>query len=332
MNRKSILFVYSHFSSFVSSDYNTLSAIYKVNKYHFKAIKSVFGIGFELLRQFFFLLFNIWKYDAVFVWFADYHSFLPLLFARVAGKKSFVVNGGYDVTYLPEFNYGSFNNPIRSFFTKKTFKYATCCFPVAEALKEKLQVICPKAKAETLPTSQDAGKFNFTLFDRGKRVITLSATENHQRFMVKGLDRFRELAMIMEDFEFVVIGVSENAKHLFEPLLKNLKLLPSVPFDKLPKEFENASFYAQLSRSEGLPNALCEAMLCGCIPIGTNVGDIKITIDDTGKTVEEWKPEELALFIRENHNNNSLRLKSREQIILKYDKSIREKRFASLFD
>jgi glycosyltransferase involved in cell wall biosynthesis len=332
MSRKSILFVYSHFSSFVSSDYDALSSVHKVKKYNFKAKKSLFRIGIELLKQFLFLLLNIWKYDAVFIWFADYHSMLPVLFARIAGKKSFVVIGGYDVTYLPEFNYGSFNNPIRSFFTKKTFKYASFCLPVAEALKEKLLAICPEAKAETIPTSQDAGRFNFTLFDRDKRVITLSATDNYQRFMVKGLDCFRELAIIMEDFEFVVIGVSESAKYLFEPIPKNLKLLPSVPFNKLPWEFENASFYAQLSRSEGLPNALCEAMLCGCIPIGTNVGDIRVTIDDVGKIVDEWKPEELALFIRENHNNNSLRLKSREQIILKYDKSIREKRFASLFD
>ena len=332
MKKQSILFVYIDYSTFVRADFEILSSFANVSKYQFKPVKGLFRTGFELLKELIFLIFRGHKYDTVFIWFSDYHSLLPVLYASIFRKKSFVVIGGYDVASLPEFNYGALSNPVRAFFSRNTLRLVTMCFPVAEALKKKLLDINPDAKTEVIATSQDAEKFNFTSLDRQKIVVTLSLTTNYQRYMVKGLDRFRELSMKMQDFEFVVIGINENLKNLFEPIPENLKLLPSVPFDKLTLEFENASFYAQFSRSEGLPNALCEAMLCGCIPIGTNVGDIKITIEDIGKTVDEWEPEVLAYFIRENHNSNSLRTQSRERIIMKYDKKIREKRFASLFD
>jgi glycosyltransferase involved in cell wall biosynthesis len=327
MKKKSILFVYIDFSTFVQADFEILSSFAKVSKYQFKPVKGLFRTGFELLKELIFLIFRGYQYDSVFIWFSDYHSLLPVFYAKIFRKKSFVVIGGYDVASLPEFKYGALSNPVRAFFSRNTLKLATMCFPVAEALKRKLQEIYPDAKAEVIATRQDAEKFNFTCFDRKKRVITLSTTYNYQRFMVKGLDRFRELAMLMEDFEFVVIGINENVKKLFEPISENLKLLPSVPFDKLTREFENASFYAQLSRSEGLPNALCEAMLCGCIPVGTDVGDVLTAIGDTGLTIAEWDPGILAAYIRKSHNNNILRDAARERIMDLYPPEIRKEKF-----
>ena len=46
--------------------------------------------------------------------------------------------------------------------------------------------------------------------------------------------------------------------------------------------YQRAKVYCQLSRYEGLPNALCEAMLCGCVPVGTRNNGIPIAIGDTG--------------------------------------------------
>jgi len=330
MQKQSILFVYVNYSSFVKADFEILSTFANVTKYQFKPGKGVFKTGIEVLKELIFLIFNGSKFDSVFVWFGDYHSMLPVLFAKLFRKKSFVVIGGYDVSTLSEYKYGSFSNPIRAFFTRNTFRFVDICFPVAGALRKKLLVINPKAKAETIATSVDVKKFSFSEYERSKSIITVSGTENHQRLMVKGLDRFRELAICLPEFEFIIIGASDGVKPYFEPLPANLTLLPPQQFDQLTQHYECASFYAQLSRSEGLPNALCEAMLCGCIPVGTNVGDIQITIGNTGLTIDDWKPEVLVDYIRLNHNNIQLRNQARERIQMLYNPAIRIERFRQL--
>lgn len=332
MQRQSVLFVYVNYSSFVKTDFEILSSFANVTKYQFKPGKGIIRTGIELLKEFIYLIFSIFKFDAVFIWFGDYHSLLPVLFAKIFRKKSFVVIGGYDVSTLSEYGYGSFSHPIRSFFTRNTFKFVNICFPVAEALRKKLLLINPKAKAETIATSVDPEKFSFSEYERPKRIITVSGTENHQRLMVKGLDRFRELAIYLPEYEFIIIGATDAVKSYFEPLPANLTLLPPQQFDHLTQYYENASFYAQLSRSEGLPNALCEAMLCGCIPVGTNVGDIQITIGNTGITIEDWKPEKLVEFIRLHHNNKLLRNEARDRIKMLYDPAKRIERFRQLID
>ncbi len=328
--KKSVLFVYTSFSSFVNNDFTILDSAYLVRKYQFAPVRGVLKNAFEIFKQFFFLLFWGWKFDIYFCWFADYHSFLPVLFAKIFRKKSFVVIGGYDVSSLPEFNYGAFSNPFRAFFSGNTMKYVDTCFPVAEALKEKILLINPKAEVETLATSFDAEKFCFSDCSRSKSIVTVSYTENHQRYMIKGLDRFRELAFHLPDFEFTVIGITNTARTWFEPIPSNLKLLPPEPYDQMPVIYRKSSFYTQFSRSEGLPNALCEAMLSGCIPVGTNVGDIKIAIGNTGMTIDDWQPEIIAKFIRLNHNNPGLREGARERIKNRYNKDARKERLINL--
>jgi len=71
-------------------------------------------------------------------------------------------------------------------------------------------------------------------------------------------------------------------------------------------------------------------MLCGCIPLGTDVGDIKLTIEGIGLVLIEWNLSDLPEFIRTNHNNKLLRERSRERIIEMYDPEIRTKRLTKL--
>ena len=330
MKKQSILFVYVDYSTFVHSDFEILSSFALVSKYQFRPVKGFVRTGIELTRQLLFLIFQGYKYDSVFIWFSDYHSLLPALFAKIFGKKSLVVIGGFDVASLPEFNYGALSNPVRAFFSRNTLKLATFCFPVAEALKKKLLQINPKAKCEVIATRQDSEKFFFKEYERPKRIVTVSGTRNYQRLMVKGLDRFRELALLLPEFEFQIIGATEKVRNYFEPLPANLVLLPSADFGRMNQYYRDTSFYAQLSRSEGLPNALCEAMLCGCIPIGTDVGDVRLAIGNTGLAIKEWDPELLAEFIRNNHNIYLLRDSARARIMDLYPAEIREEKFKTL--
>ena len=331
MRQQSVLFVYVNYSSFVKADYEMLSSFANVTKYQFKPGKGLFKTGISLLKELIFLIFNGFKFDSTLIWFGDYHSLLPVLFAKLFGKKSFVVIGGYDVSTLSEYGYGAFANPLRAFFTRNTFKTMNLGLPVAEALRIKLLKIYPEAKAETIATICYPDKFTLTDYDRPKRVITISSTESHQRLMVKGLDRFRELALRMPDFEFEIIGVSEKVKQYFEPIPANLILSPPLQYEELTQVYQGASFYAQLSRSEGLPNALCEAMLCGCIPVGTNVGDIQVAIGNAGCTIDEWNIDFLVEFIRLNHDKSEFRERARDRIIELYNPEKRIHKFREYF-
>ena len=330
MKKPSVLLIYVNYSTFVEADDRILSTFSDVFKYQFRPVKGIFRVFIELIREFFFLLSNGLKYDVYFIWFGDYHSLVPVLFARLFRKKSFVVIGGYDVSTLTEFKYGSMSHPVRAFFTRMTFKYAGMSLPVADALKDKLLQINPKAKAMTVATASDPCQFTFDQYERPKSVVTVSTTDNHQRMMVKGLDRFKELALSLPDFEMVIVGATDRVKSYFEPLPSNMVLHPPAPFGQLEQYYRNASFYAQLSRSEGLPNALCESMLCGCIPVGTNVGDINVTIGNTGCTVKDWNPDLLAGFIRNHHNVYALRDAARNRIIERYKPELRIAKLKSL--
>lgn len=330
MSKQSVLFIYIDYSTFVNADYEILSSFAQVSKYQFKPVKGLFRTAFELVKELIFLIFKGYKYDSIFIWFSDYHSLLPVLFAKIFGKKSFVVIGGFDVAALPEYKYGALSNPVRAFFSRNTIKFASMCFPVAEALKKKILALNPAANCEVIATRQDSENFVFVEYERPKKIVTVSGTKNYQRLMVKGLDRFRELAISLPEFEFQIIGATDNVIKYFEPLPANLKLLPSAEYSQMKEIYTDTSFYAQFSRSEGLPNALCEAMLCGCIPLGTDVGDVRQAIGNTGLSIGEWNPEILTDFIRKNHNNNLLRDAARGRIVLLYPGGFRKERFSSL--
>ena len=63
----------------------------------------------------------------------------------------------------------------------------------------------------------------------------------------------------------------------------NLSILPPMPREALVTYYRTSSVYCQPSYYEGgLGSSLCEAMLCGCVPVGTAVGGIPDAIGGSG--------------------------------------------------
>jgi glycosyltransferase involved in cell wall biosynthesis len=331
MQKKKILFTYTNYSTFVKTDFEILSSEHEVTKYQFVPVKGLAKTAVQFIKQKIYLLINIWKFDVVFIWFADYHSFLPVLFAKFTGKKSFVVIGGYDVANIPEFKYGSLSSPLRKKLTLFTFKHATACLAVVDELEKKIKQVCPDAKTKTIYTGYKFEGEKSTVFEQEREeiILTVSITENRQRVFIKGLDRFRELAENLPDYRFYMIGANDNARHLFEPVPSNLILLPSLKQSELNDYYTKASFYAQFSRSEGLPNALCEGMLYGCIPLGTKVGGIPAAIGNLGLLMDEWNVQTVANYIKTNHNKAnretfSFRIKEKFDLNFRTEKLLKE--------
>lgn len=322
--KKNILLVYVNYSSFVKTDYEILSKKYEVSTYHYKPVRGICKNTIEFSRQLYHLLINIKKYSAIYIWFGDYHSFLPVLFGKLFRKKTLVVIGGYDVAYLPQYGYGTMTKPLRKLLTRFSFRHATVCIPVAEGLEKQLIKICPKAKSQTISTGY---KFNLSQnYDfhthRENIILTVSITGNHQRYMIKGLDRFRELAQQLPNYKFYIIGVEKSAQKLFAPCPSNLNLIPPLKANELVEYYLNASYYAQFSRSEGLPNALCEAMLYGCVPLGTNVGGIRHATGNFGLILNEWEPKKILQYISDIDPKMDRKLIS-ESIVSRFDQDKR---------
>src|SRR5690348_7356673 len=86
-----ILFVHNGPTQFVRLDLDELRKCYDVTECYLRSRWINAGSMWQQVRT----------HDLVFGWFASWHTFLPLLFARVLGKPSLLVIGGYDLANMP---------------------------------------------------------------------------------------------------------------------------------------------------------------------------------------------------------------------------------------
>ncbi len=144
---------------------------------------------------------------------------------------------------------------------------------------------------------------------------------------MKGLDLFAKSAKFVNDTKFIVIGVEANAKRYLEKNSPdNLELIGFFPKEKLIEYYQEAKVYCQLSIREGLPNTLCEAMLCECVPVGTKLCGIQTAMGDIGFYVSYGKPEETAELIKEAlRAPDVIGKKARERIKKLFPKEKRER-------
>jgi glycosyltransferase involved in cell wall biosynthesis len=296
-NKDKILFIYPRFSSFVRTDYEILSEEYNVLKHNYLHKKQISIHILSQIKLLFWLLQNISNSKAVYIWFADYHSFLPIMFAKLFRKKSYLVLGGYDVTYIPEYNYGSFNNPIRAFCAKGSIQNASVCLAVSDNIKSDAEKLIKRGNIEILYTGYSGEKFNFNSNDCRSGVLSVIGASTNQRMYIKGVDLIVETAKVLPEIQFTLIAVGKKILNDEFGKLSNIEVIDELDQSELIKYYQKTSVYIQLSLREGLPNSVCEAMLCGTIPVGTNAGGIPIAIGDCGFISQTRNPNEIAKLI-----------------------------------
>lgn len=326
-----ILFVYNKLSNFVRDDLYFFQSIDKVESFQFNQSKHKLNMIKLFFDQFLWLLKNIKKSDAIFVWFADYHSFLPTLFAKLFKKKVFIVIGGYDVNWFPEFNYGYNTSLLRRWATLFSLKNSTSNLTVAKKLAELGQKISRTSNFITIPTGYSEKLIPKTKIKRDY-VLTVADVSQKNRYYIKGMDRYFEIAKKLPQFTFYIVGTSKDLiLSIQKDIPNNVKIMGKVPFKELIKHYQEAKIYLQLSRSEGLPNALCEAMLADCVPIGTDVGGIEEVIGTTGITLKKFNIDKLAENLI-NIMNNKLTFEEnpRKRILNNFSSYKREKALKNL--
>lgn len=132
--KKTILFIHPGLWSFIACDQTILEERYQVVSFFYQPSKSIISNLLMQLKLILWLLIKIWKADLLFLWFADYHTFVPTFLGNMLKKKTVLLLAGYDVTYIPQIKYGAFSNPIRSFCAGYSIRNADIILPVDDSL------------------------------------------------------------------------------------------------------------------------------------------------------------------------------------------------------
>ena len=313
-NKKNILFIYPIFSSFVSADYEILSEKYNVVKYQYVHKKKISTHLLNQIKLKFWLFKNIIGADAVYVWFADYHSLLPILFAKLLQKKSFIVLGGYDVTFIPSLDYGSLNNSLRAFCTKQSLKNATVNLAVSNYVANQAIEIVTKAKVELIYNGVNLSKFKSEVGIRKNKILTVGSIDSIRRIKLKGIDVFVKVAIAMPEYEFAIVGITQSMQKELGDIPNNLVMVDQVQQDELFRYYNESKVYCQFSIVEAFCLALAEAMACGCTGVVTDAGALPEVIGDSGFIVDAESMIEIkekieeALKLSEKSNFKSVKI------------------------
>ncbi|MBI9066508.1 MAG: glycosyltransferase family 4 protein [Salinivirgaceae bacterium] len=348
--KKTILLIYSNYSTFVAADHKLLKEKYHVLTYEFKSKKNLLFMFFELLKQLVFIIKHVRKIDVIFSWFSDFHSLIPFLIGKVFNKKNIVVVGGFDAVSIPELNYGLFHKKnLRYFFGKWSYMLSEIILPVDESLIESMNYYANtngikvgvksyipnvKAKFKSIPTGYYPDNWISENSDRSKSVMAFGFAANEQKFVGKGYDFLIEVAAKMPDVNFYLFSIQGKMKtyaHSIAPV--NVHIGEDLTQEQLKAELTKHKVYALLSMSEGMPSSLCEAMLSGCVPVGSNVGGIKNVIGDCGFLLKNKNVDEAVILINEALEvSNDFAAKGRELIRSKFHMNKRQQELYSILE
>lgn len=274
-----------------------------------------------------FLLATI-RSDLVITWFADASKF-PVRMAKLFRKKVVVVIGGHDVAKVESIGYGALLDLKKKRKAEYSLQRADAVVVVDQGLVDDLvQHFGRDFGVVVIPTGYDA--FVYKPSGSKKAIVLSVCNVIDRRGLVKGIDIFAECARRMPDVPFRLIGVSGGALETLGEIPRNLEVLGKLPAEDVIRHYQEAKVYCQLSIREGLHNAVCVAMLCGCIPVGSDVQGVRTAIGEHGFLIPYGDVEAACNVIR-----NALRtedLGGREWIMSEFPESRRKERLGELLD
>ena len=268
-------------------------------------------------------------------WFASVYAGVTVAAARVFGKPSVVVVGGVDVARHPAIGYGLWATPWKGVFSGYALRHADRVLVVDPSLAQLVRERAGYSGTNIVwvPTGYDSARW-IPSGPKKNHVLTVAACSTPGRVRAKGIDFLARAAAMMPDVSFRVVGIGSSAEALVRSFAPpNLHVLPALPRSELLSQYQEAKVYCQPSLSEGLPNCVCEAMLCGCLPVGTAVGGIPTAIGETGRCVSFDDVAGLCEAIREGLAAPEDRgAMARERIASEFTLARREEALARLLE
>ena len=287
MSRR-VLFVHNYPTRFVQIDLELLRERYIVDEwYQSKRIPDLLGLA-KAIR----------KSNLIFGWFASWHTFFPVLIARVLQRPTLIVVGGYDTANIPEIHYGSQRGGVRKLIANSVMRWAT-------HLVTNSRYACSEVKGIGIDPSRVSVVYHGLPADPNSQylpkevlVITVGNVDRGN-LLRKGLELFVRAAALMPQLRFVVIGAwrDDAIDRLRSIAPFNVTFTGRLSDEELNDYLARARVYVQASRHEGFGLSVAEAMLRQCVPVVTRAGALPEVVDDTGIYVEP-SPDSIAEGVR----------------------------------
>lgn len=315
--KKRILYIHPNSSTFVRKDIAFLGRRFEVVDREYKASGASKGIVM-MLRQLVFMLGHLRRTKVVFIMFGGYHSFVPALLGRLFGKRVYIILGGTDCVSFPSINYGTFRKRLQGKVTCASYRLAHRLIPVHESLMERKDsyytstrdpeeqgayVHCRGLRKKTpftaIHNGYDPEKWDVSDFEKKPgSFITVAGISSLTQITLKGIGLIEKVAERFPECSFTIVGFQNGSENLLKDH-PNLHCIPYAQPEDLRDLFGETQFYLQLSISEGFPNALSEAMLSECIPVGSRVAGIPHIIGETGLLLDKYDVDQLADLLKE---------------------------------
>ena len=316
---KRILFVFSRESSFIAIDRAVLEERWRVTPWQQR------GPVVNLVR----LLREVRRSDLVFGWFASWHTFLPVLVARLLRKPVVIVIGGFDTARMPDIGYGLQQRGAMRRVSRWVMHHATRLitnsnYSRAEAAEtagldpSRVTVVyhgVPDPFGEPPAAEREPVALTVGIVDRA----------NLER---KGLKSFVDAAAYLPDVSFVLAGRWDDASAdaLRDHATPNVTLTGWVEQDVLNDHMRRASVYVQASAHEGFGMSVAEAMLAGCIPVTTRAGALPEVVGDAGVLVDDADPKRVADGVSQALAMDSgARLRARRRVLDNFALDVRRR-------
>ncbi|MDA9018933.1 glycosyltransferase [Flavobacteriales bacterium] len=233
---------------------------------------------------------TIWVHQS-----AGHASLIPCLFGHFLGHKNIIIAIGTDSACFPEIDYGNYRKWSTRLSTRISFKRADLICPVHESMecydydywdvrhkKQGIKAFIPELETPffAVPNGYDSANWGVDKkwFERRIDVLCVFSLGARNRSVLKGADLILMVAGRRPEIRFRIIGEVPKGVNLPQ----NCEVVPNCTSQELRYHYNDARIFVQASITEGFPNTLCEAMACGCFPIGSNVSSIPAIISNYG--------------------------------------------------
>ncbi len=267
------------------------------------------SLAWNMVKLACWLLWHLPRARGVFFRFADYHAFLPAVLCRLFRRRLWIVLAGYDAHHFSEYNYGVYDSRLRAALVRYAVRSAHALLPVHDSLHDGtnsyafdppratgVKSLVPGIRGEVhvLHNGFDSEYWCPAAIARERLVVTVASVPHgssdealRRMAALKGVPLIVDLARRMPDVSFVLVGPTEAMVRAgYGDLPENLTVTGLLPADDVREWYRRAHVYAHPSLTEGMPNAVAEAMLCGCIPVGSDVNGTATLIGDAGIVIE----------------------------------------------